>query len=49
MAVIFVRMITDKVKITSVFDKITSVFVKIPSVFDKIPTGFSIFLYLVII
>ena len=42
MAVIFVRMITDKVKITSVFDKITSVFV-------KIPTGFSIFLYLVII
>jgi len=42
-------MITDKVKITSVFDKITSVFVKIPSVFDKIPTGFSIFLYLVII
>jgi len=42
-------MITDKVKITSVFDKITSVFVKIPTVFDKIPTGFSIFLYLVII
>jgi len=42
-------MITDKVKITSVFDKITSVFVKIPSVFDKIPTVFSIFLYLVII